>query len=888
MADQFLYEKLNTLFEMTGTMPEVPEVISLNMPKQFELREYQEEALQYFIQGYENAQKKNRQVWNLFHMATGAGKTNMMAATILYLYDKGYRNFIFFVNAVNIVEKTKENFLNKEFKKYLFAQDIVINKQRVVVNAVENFVNVDDDAINIMFTTIQGLHDRLNTQKENSVSYADFEDKKIVLIADEAHHFSASTKKPSKKEQEEIAASEKTWEDTITRIYRMNKDNILLEFTATCDLKNKNIVEKYKGNPADIVFDYPLLKFRNSGYTKDLMNLRTNLNPMDRTLQALLLSQYRLKLFEKNGIVNSKPVVLLKAHKEIKNLDAFYDDFVDFMQNVLDEKAIDRIRNQATGFVQTMFDYFKNNGIDDRSLVAELKQAFSEEHIIKVHSKIPNVNDLQIQLNDLENNNNPCRLVMTLDMLHEGWDVLNLFDIVRLYDERQGGKSTAVKATIQEAQLIGRGARYFPFTLTDTDNKYKRKFDGQLNHEMRICETLLYHCVDDSKYITEIKAALKETGFDFTEEEHSFEYKVKPEFKSTKTYQEGKLFVNKQKKIGNDDVYAIPENISITVMRDLTSHSSVSALYDTTNNASSNNKVDGDKNTYKVLDLAKTNPNLVYKAMRQFPVFKFNILKEYFPHLMSHEEFITSKDYAGRYSFTIETNGEPTVVDVYEGLLELFDKLSSKISGIKERFEGTKDFVEVPLSNYVVDTTRKKSIPENDLEEKEGEGISQNASQVNKAYRIDLSKEDWFVYEDNFGTTEEKRFVAFFATKIKNLRKKYDEIYLIRNERNFHIYSFKDGGRFEPDYVLILGKNGMVLEQQQIFIEPKGTHLLETDSWKEEFLLALEKDANCICYHNKRDKFKVFGLPFYNHEERMQQFEDEFDRITGGNDDGET
>ena len=887
MAEQFLYEKLNNLFEFKGK-PEIPEFIGLNMPKKFELRDYQEDAMKYFIQSYESAVKKNRQIWNLFHMATGAGKTNMMAAIILYLYDKGYRNFIFFVNAVNIVEKTKENFLNKEFKKYLFAQDIVINKQRVQINAVDSFSNVDDDAINIMFTTIQGLHDRLNAQKENSVSYADFEDKKIVLMADEAHHFSASTKKLTSKEKKKFEEGEKTWENTITKIYRINRDNILLEFTATCDLKNKNIVEKYMGNPADIVYDYPLLKFRNSGYTKDLMNLRTTLNPMDRTLQALLLSQYRLKLFEKNGIVNSKPVVLLKAHKEIKNLDAFYDEFIDFMANVLDEKAIAKIRNQATGVVKVMFEYFANNGIDDRSLVNELKQAFSEEHIVKVHSKIANVNELQIQLNDLENPNNPCRLVMTLDMLHEGWDVLNLFDIVRLYDERQGGAGGSVsKATTQEAQLIGRGARYFPFVVAQNDDKYKRKFDNDLSNEMRICETLLYHCVDDSKYINEIKAALKETGFDFTEEGHSFEYKVKPEFKATKTYQEGKLFINQQKKIDNNDVYAIPENFSITVMRNLTSHSSVSALYD---GGSKTNDIDikPDRNTYKIAELALSNPNLVYKAMRQFPIFKFNVLKEYFPHLTSHEEFITSKDYAGRYSFTIETESTPTVVDIYEGVLEVFDKLSSKIAGIKERYEGTKDFVEVPLSKYVIDTTRKKSIPENETEEKEGEGISQNAPQVNSAYRIDLSKEDWFVYQDNFGTTEEKRFVAFFATKIKKLRKKYDEIYLIRNERNFHIYSFKNGGRFEPDYVLILGKSGMVLEQQQIFIEPKGTHLLEKDAWKEEFLLELEKDANCVCYHNKRDKYKVFGLPFFNHEERMRRFEDEFDRVTGGDDNGET
>jgi type III restriction enzyme len=38
-----------------------------------------------------------------FHMATGSGKTVMMAGLILYLYEQDYRNFLFFVNRGQIV-----------------------------------------------------------------------------------------------------------------------------------------------------------------------------------------------------------------------------------------------------------------------------------------------------------------------------------------------------------------------------------------------------------------------------------------------------------------------------------------------------------------------------------------------------------------------------------------------------------------------------------------------------------------------------------------------------------------------------------------------------------------------------------------------------------------
>jgi superfamily II DNA or RNA helicase len=51
--------------------------------------------------------------------ATGSGKTVMMAGLILYLYEQGYRNFLFFVNRGQIVEKTKDNFINPFSSKYL-------------------------------------------------------------------------------------------------------------------------------------------------------------------------------------------------------------------------------------------------------------------------------------------------------------------------------------------------------------------------------------------------------------------------------------------------------------------------------------------------------------------------------------------------------------------------------------------------------------------------------------------------------------------------------------------------------------------------------------------------------------------------------------------------
>lgn len=235
---------------------------------------------------------------------------------MLYLYKQGYRNFLFFVNLSNIVRKTKENFLTQTSSKYLFAENLILDGERIKVKEVSNFQNTDENAINICFTTIQGLHSDMWAVKENSLSFDDFYGKKIVLVSDEAHHLSASTKKQNDDD------SVKSWEYTVERIFNSSPENVLLEFTATCDIKNPDIFKKYENK---IIFDYPLSKFRDDLYSKEIKTLRTDSPVFDRSLQAVLLSQYRLKVFQDNRL-NIKPVILLKSHRikdNANNMAAF-------------------------------------------------------------------------------------------------------------------------------------------------------------------------------------------------------------------------------------------------------------------------------------------------------------------------------------------------------------------------------------------------------------------------------------------------------------------------------------------------------------------------------------------------------------------------------------
>jgi len=64
----------------------------------------------------------------------------------------------------------------------------------------------------------------------------------------------------------------------------------------------------------------------------------------------------------------------------------------------------------------------------------------------------------------------------------------------------------------------------------------------------------------------------------------------------------------------------------------------------------------------------------------------------------------------------------------------------------------------------------------------------------------------------------------------------------------------------------------------QLFIEPKGSHLLEDERWKEEFLQQIEQESQINILHENLD-YKLIGLPFYNKTVREQVFKDAFARF---------
>ena len=113
------------------------------------------------------------------------------------------------------------------------------------------------------------------------------------------------------------------------------------------------------------------------------------------------------------------------------------------------------------------------------------------------------------------------------------------------------------------------------------------------------------------------------------------------------------------------------------------------------------------------------------------------------------------------------------------------------------------------------------------------------------------------------------------------LKSKNLEYYVIRNERvpDFAIYSFDSGERFEPDFLLFVMKKNIAVDNDfyQAYVEPKGDHLLEQDAWKDKFLgQILDKHKIQTLFV---DNYKVLGLPLFNKENRMEDFETYIDKF---------
>ena len=129
---------------------------------------------------------------------------------------------------------------------------------------------------------------------------------------------------------------------------------------------------------------------------------------------------------------------------------------------------------------------------------------------------------------------------------------------------------------------------------------------------------------------------------------------------------------------------------------------------------------------------------------------------------------------------------EPSNQDYYLAISGLLNQIENEIKDNTQEYIGTSHFRPRKISITFKDKILR--IHKKDERADGQEGF--------------LADKDWYVYNANYGTREEKDFVEMFARCFDLIAKDLKDIYLIRNERELKIYNFKDGKAFEPDYIL--------------------------------------------------------------------------------------
>lgn len=835
-----------SLFSSDEKIAPVPQYVFENLKHQ--LRPYQKQAL-FNLNWTQRDVNSNKYNHLMFNMATGSGKTDLMAAIVLYMYGEyGYRNFLFVSNTNAVVEKTKENFLNETGGKYLFSQPINIDGKRINIKDVNRFSNqMSNDTIQMKLTTVQSLSNELLSIRENGLTFDDLENQKIVILADEAHHFNASTKKDK--------LTQHTWEALLDKIRQANSANRQFEFTATIDVDKEEVYQKYRDK---IIYKYELDKFMGEGYSKSVYRLQANNSDKEKMLNAVLLSQYRKRLAKKHNIADFKPVILFKSNlvKVSKQAQAEFLQLIEGLTaSDLTQFIADQLKITHSEALRHTYEYWKN--VDMTEAVSEIKRDFERKTSVNVNDTasegiLGDKADFK-KLNTLEDPNNPIRTIFAVAKLTEGWDVLNLFDIVRI-----GEQSTTLMQTNSEAQLIGRGARYYPFEY-EGERSYTRRFNSKEN-DMYLLESLYYHTINDSKYINNLHKSFDKMNL-VSENDDDSNYqilsaKVKEGFQRTKVYKRGKLYQNKQEDVPAEDysnigAYGVDGKTMMVNVNSSTMEAGVSAAYD-------NETADVQKT---VCDFYKASDRrLIKKAMARDRFYRYDVLSTYVPKLKSIEEFITSNDWLGRLKVVALVSDDSIELSMEERcqiVQKALTKIKEKIKQNYQKKRGTKEFYPVPISSIVHDYSKRVYTGER--------------SQVSESiFSVDMSKKSWFVYDRAIVDHLEHEFISMIGRFVDDneLTKKYDDVYLIRNEETIDglkIFEFQpgeDGVRhyqgFMPDFILYLADRDQQLAYQ-IFAEPKGDQLLNKDGWKQTLLESLDN----IEVIAENEKIKLLGLKFY-------------------------
>ncbi|GAA9577353.1 hypothetical protein UBN69_11480 [Helicobacter pylori] len=406
--------------------------------------------------------------------------------------------------------------------------------------------------------------------------------------------------------------------------------------------------------------------------------------------------------------------------------------------------------------------------------------------------------------------------------------MLNLFDIVRLKNK------ASQKDTTKDAQLIGRGARYYPFSYNGFKPNciefYQRKFD--LFNPLSTLERLDYHAVYDSEFIAKLKKELQDSGLEFANEKQTIP--LTPT-KNLKCYYASNT-KNKNKNLFTKD-YTGPVGVKLESL-----HVPLFGFIVHEKKVDFEENKSGDTTYYKPHTLDKIPLNYFLKALNVKNL-DFKTLKKAF----KKHAFNNKVEFIEQYISPLKTN---------------FHK--------KQKFDDNETLLK--LAVYIIENLKDTLLKEQDkpsvsaLELKEFE--THNKSLSASEFEKDIPFYEWLLFKDmrKLDSKLERDFLDFINDHKEILDKKFKEWCVLRNDRFTELKVFCNienspyyGEGFEPDFILFAQTHSDEFLGFTCYMEAKGEHLEHSNAWKKEFLEMLENAV--LKSHNK--KLDLKGLPFF-------------------------
>lgn len=399
------------------------------------------ESVAYTMSQHYDVDEKTEPFECIVDSATGVGKTYIMAGLIEYLasIDVPARNFLILTPGRTIRDKTVRNFTpgdDKAITKSMRVAPTVVTADNFDSPAIAKAIS-DTSKTKVYIFTVQALTKPDSDAGRATHAYQEFLGASLyewlgklddlVILADEHHCYRGPA-----------------FSSTIKNL----NPELVVGVTATPDRKDEDLV----------VYRYPLAKAIEEEYVKTpVLVARQDDRSDDETklLDGVTLLRYKQRVSEawaaENGQTPVRPVMLVIA-KSIEDAKAYRD--------ILDSKAFDG----GAWLGKTLLVHSKLTGDDKEQALADLDA--------------------------VEDPDSPVRIIISIGMLKEGWDVKNVYVIA------------SMRASVSEVlteQTLGRGMRlpYGKYTgeqmLDTVEVLAHEKYEALLRKRQALSESLVDH-----------------------------------------------------------------------------------------------------------------------------------------------------------------------------------------------------------------------------------------------------------------------------------------------------------------------------------------------------------------------------------------------------------